>query len=213
MLWVVHAGEPVEAEQRALDEGRMFATWCRLGHDLSPVRSPAELHDVLTDGYPDWSRDRTVNYASQLWLFAHEIESGDWVVVPSDRGRAFHIGEVVGSYEYDETADDPYRHSLELSWVATAVPRSKFDVDLRHAFGGFMKVFRAHRNGAEARLRAMAVAEGWRSPPAEAGADVESAPARGDPLDRDQFEDEQTAELIFRRLRRAWSVARFGKRE
>lgn len=206
MLWVVRAGEPVEPEQHALDEGRMYASWCRLGHDLSALRSQDELHDVLSEGHPD--RDRTVNDASQLWLFAHEIEEGDWIVVPSDRGRAFHIGEVVEPYEYHETAEDPYRHSIELRWVAKAVPRSKFDVDLRHAFGGFMKVFRAHRNDAEARLRAMAIAEGWRSPPAEAGSDVESAPARDDPLERDQFENEQTAELIFRRLRRAWSVAK-----
>lgn len=196
MLWVVRAGDTPEHERRALDEGRVYAAWHTSSQDISTLRSQDELRDVLSGGHPNWNQARAVNAARQLWQFTHEIEPSDWIVVPLDRGKAFHIGEVTGRYAYDETAEGPYRHSLVLNWVGTAVPRAKFDVDLRHIFGGFMKVFRAHRNDAEARLRAMAVADGWRS-----------AARETDPPDLDYIEGERAAAFFRRRLKQAWIVA------
>ena len=107
----LRAGRAGEHEQRFIYDNRIYVAWEGLRSDLSQVPSQEALRELLNETYPDCSKKRTINYASQLWPFARWMEFGDWVAVPSKKKAVIHIAEVVGPYEFDPNVEDPYFHA------------------------------------------------------------------------------------------------------
>ena len=161
-MWGVRAGSAGEHEQKFLGDDRIYITWYGLHDDLSTYGSQVEIRALLQERYPDYGAKRAINHASQLWPFAHEMEIGDWVVIPSKRKSSVHVAEITGDYVFDRGAADPYYHWRSVRWVATDIPRSNFDLDILQTLGAFMTIFRVRRNDADRRIRAMAE-NGWRS--------------------------------------------------
>ena len=89
------------------------------------------------------------NSASQIYLIAHRIEKGDWIVLPSKMSSTIHFGKVVGDYTFDGDASNPYFHYRSVDWFATDIPRNNFDQDILYYFGAFMTVCKITRNDAE----------------------------------------------------------------
>ena len=202
-LWVVRAGSQGEHEQRFLETNRVYATWEDLTRDLAACTSQEELRAVLEEVYSDWPKKRVINYASQLWPFAHEMQPGDWIVVPSKKKAAIHIGEIVGPYTYVASAEDPYYHQRQVKWIEQDIPRSRFDQDLLHTFGAFMTICRATRNDAEPRVRAMAK-NGWHSTlpaPAIATTTGDAPAGYEDAFDLERIGRDQIAKVISQRFR------------
>ena len=56
---------------------------------------------------------------NQLWRFIHEIEQGDYVLVPLLRRNLFHVGQVTGDYTYNPDVPLPHRRSIK--WLRTNV--------------------------------------------------------------------------------------------
>ena len=172
-IWLVRAGAHGEFEKKFLDENRVYLTWEGLSADLGKLSQKSDLKAVLEKTYPDASVGRIRNNTGQVWAFAKEIQPGDWVVLPSKHKPAVHIGEVKGTYTFDQSAQDPFNHHREVKWIARDVPRSNFDQDLLYSFGAFMTVCRISRNDAENRIRAMAK-KGWKIGGALPSADKDS---------------------------------------
>jgi restriction system protein len=163
-LWLVRAGGHGEYEQKFLDENRVYLTWDGLNHDLGALKDRPELRDLLVEVYPDFSKGKIAHHVGQIWTFGHRISRGDWVVLPSKYKPAIHMAEVVGDYQYDSSAEDPFYHFREVDWLETDIPRTNFDQDLLYSFGAFMTICEISRNDAERRVRSMANA-GWASLP------------------------------------------------
>ncbi|RMG35821.1 MAG: restriction endonuclease [Gammaproteobacteria bacterium] len=161
-LWLVRAGAHGEYEQKFLDESRIYLTWRRLAEDLGEIDTPEALTALLQSAYPDFGEGKMRTSRSQVWAFAKRMQVGDWVVLPSKHKPAIHIGEIVSEYQYDPSAEEPYRHYRKVKWLATDIPRSNFDQDLLYSFGAFLTICQISRNDAEQRVRAMA-AHGWKS--------------------------------------------------
>lgn len=154
-LWLVRAGKHGEYEDRFLEEKRIFLTWNGLNRDLRPLKDWSALTDVLNAHYPDMKPKGILNWASQIWPFAHEMKAGELVVLPLKREPAIQIGEITGDYTFHPDGTDPYYHSRTVKWVGEQVPRQHFGQDLLYSFGAFMTICRIKRNNAEKRLQAM----------------------------------------------------------
>lgn len=162
-LWLIRAGKYGEHEQRFLANQACYLTWEGTEHtDLSQAGDYTGIKAVLADLYPDEKPKTRINWASQIAPFVFDIAPGDWVVLPHKHKPALSFGEVVKGYAFNPQADEAYRHSIQVKWLHTDVPRSAFDQDLLYSFGAFMTVCRMARNDAEARVRAMA-AKGWKA--------------------------------------------------
>lgn len=154
-VWLIRAGSHGEYEQKFLAEKRIYVTWERLDVDLSKMADQKALRDAMAKRYPDAKAKTIMNWASQVWPFAHEIKPGDLVVLPLKSQRAIQIGEVTGAYHFEPKGPEPFYHWLPVEWVADSVPRAHFGKDLLYSFGAFMTICRITRNNAEARLEAM----------------------------------------------------------
>jgi len=158
-LWLNRSGRHCEHESKFLDDGRIYLTWGGLNHDLSRVDSRDQIQDLLAETYPNASPGKRRQHSGQIWAFAHRMNKGDWVAVPSKR-KTIHIGEITSDYTFDPKAENPYYHYRTVRWIEQDIPRTNFDQDILNSLGAFTTICQIKRNDAEQRVRAMK-ANGW----------------------------------------------------
>lgn len=101
-----------------------------------------------------------MNHASQVWPFAHTMQPGDRVILPSKLQPVIYIGKISSAYHYESGAPNPFFHWRGVEWLPNPVPRSHFSQDLLYSFGAFLTICRITRNNAETRLAQMETS-GW----------------------------------------------------
>lgn len=161
-IWLIRAGSHGEYEQKFIQEGRVYVTWDDLDLDLSALKQRSELSTQMSQRYPDAKPKAVLNWVSQLWPFAHDMQKGDWVVLPLKSQPAVYIGEITGDYHAQMGGPNPFYHWRTVKWIGEAVPRTHFGKDLLYSFGAFLTICRIQRNNAEQRLAAMR-ANGWKA--------------------------------------------------
>jgi restriction system protein len=174
-VWLVRAGRHGEYEQKFIQEKRIYVTWDGLDANLAQLPDRQALVTVMTELYTDRQPNTILNWARQVWPFAHEMKKGDLVVLPLKTQPAIQIGEITGDYQFERPGPDPYFHWRSVSWIGEAVPRANFGKDLLYTFGAFLTICRVQRNNAEARIRAMR-ANGWKPETVEAAAKTTTPP-------------------------------------
>lgn len=198
-VWLVRAGSDGEYEQKFIQENRVYVTWDGLDVDLASLMTREELYAEMTDRYPAAKNKTIINWASQVWPFAHSMETGDLVVLPLKKQPAICVGEVKGGYHFESQGPDPYFHWRQVKWIADAIPRDSFGKDLLFSFGAFMTICRIKRNNAEDRLVAMRQT-GWKADPGFSGQFVTGGDPGEDPdvagVDLEQLGRDQIAQLI-----------------
>jgi restriction system protein len=161
-VWLIRAGSQGQYEEKFLNENRVYVTWGGLNKNLSVMKERTQLISALAENDPDAKPKKLMNHASQVWPFAHAMQEGDWVVLPSKIQPVIYVGRISSSYHFDFQAQDPFYHWRSVSWLPDAVPRSHFSQDLLYSFGAFMTICRIKRNNAEARIEAMA-SNNWKA--------------------------------------------------
>jgi restriction system protein len=154
-VWLIRAGSQGEYEQKFLTENRVYVTWENLNTDLSQLTERSQLIDALAENEPDAKQKKLINHASQIWPFAHAMQKGDRVIMPSKTQPVIYIGELSSDYHFVNDAVSPFYHWRAVKWIAEPVPRTHFSQDLLYSFGAFMTICQIKRNNAEARLNAM----------------------------------------------------------
>ena len=163
-VWLVRGGAHSEYEQKFIQEDRIYVTWDMLDVNLARLKAREDLLAAMTDRYATAKPKTILNWASQLWPFAHRMQVGDLVVLPLKGQPAVYVGEIIGDYHFEPNGPDPYFHWRPVKWMGEAIPRASFGKDLLHSFGAFMTICRIKRNNAEDRLEAMRQSA-WKSDP------------------------------------------------
>jgi len=161
-VWLVRAGSQGQYEQKFLQENRIWLTWDGLNNALDKINAREDLIALLTPLYPDAKPKALVNHASQIWPFAHSMEPGDRVILPSKTQPVIYIGKITSAYKHDANGINPFYHWHDVEWQKEPVPRAHFSQDLLYSFGAFMTICRIKRNNAEARLLQMEQ-NGWQA--------------------------------------------------
>lgn len=141
-MWLCRAGRYGEYENKFLEEGRIYCTWNDLAVPLTQFSTKQDVQHYFTDSDPDMKVKTAMNWASQVWPFAHEMKVGEIVVLPSKIKPVVHFGKIAGDYQYFPDSDNPYYHARKVDWFACDVPRANFDQDILYSFGAFMTICR-----------------------------------------------------------------------
>jgi len=160
-VWLIRAGSQGQYEQKFLNEKRVYVTWDGLNQNLANMTQRNQLIEALGNNDPDAKPKKLINHASQVWPFAHAIQVGDRVMLPSKVQPVIYVGKITSDYHHDETGEDPFFHWRSVEWLPEPVPRSHFSQDLLYSFGAFMTICRIKRNNAEERINAMEANE-WK---------------------------------------------------
>ncbi|WP_145141253.1 restriction endonuclease [Paenibacillus sp. Y412MC10] len=201
-LWLFRAGRSGEYESKFLNDQKVYLTWDQLNIDLKSFTERSQLVSYFMNDYEAEKLGRARNWAGQVWPIAHEMNKGDWIILPSKIKSAIHIGKITGDYEYDISRGNPYYHSRDVEWFATDIPRTNFDQDLLYSFGAFMTVCRISRNDAERRIKAMA-ANHWFTSIGNANIDpTESAENEEENLfDLEEYANDAIAKYIIQKFK------------
>lgn len=89
---------------------------------------------------PEENANRLANFAGQLYRFAHEAESNDWVVSYDQGNRQYLVGRMNGGYRYAPSEFSEYPHVRGVTWSGK-IPRSILSVDARNSLGATQTVF------------------------------------------------------------------------
>lgn len=202
-IWLIRAGSHGEYEQKFIQEKRVYLTWETFNVDLSLLESREDVSKALIQKYPNEKKRTLGNWASQIWIFGHEMKIGDYVILPLKNQPSIQIGEIKGGYEFDAKGQDPYFHWRSVKWIGDAIPRANFSQDLLFSFGSLLTICRIQRNNAEARLSAMRK-NGWK--PESLGAQTKTVPSETEVnetpnTDLEALARDQIAQLITARLK------------
>ncbi len=151
-LWIVRAGARGEREVAAIDQGMLFPGFPGVGN-LTNLDDRDKILGHLQDVMPDEGKNTLRNFAAQLNQFVNKIKVGDIVVMPRKVSNGVAIGQVKGSYQFDEGS--AFKHSRAVIWLEESLPRDTFKQDLRHSFGAFMTICEIKRNSALDRVQAV----------------------------------------------------------
>jgi restriction system protein len=199
-LWMVRVGRNGEYEQRFLNDKRLYITWNKLSSDLGKMSEREEAAELLRSDHPENSVGHIRNSTAQIWAFAHFMKLGDWVAVPSKQNRTIHFAEITGEYQFNAKAEERWRHWRTIKWLATDVPRDRFDQDILFSLGAVQAICQIKRNDAEKRVRAMAE-NGWKGSKTQSVSvqaedeDADDLSGKGD-VDLEQLAYDQIATLI-----------------
>lgn len=202
-IWLIRAGSHGEYEQKFIQENRVYVTWDELDVDLSKMQQRTELTTVMTQRYPDAKSKTVLNWVSQVWPFAHEMQKGDLVVMPLKTQPAIYIGQITGDYFAEKAGPSPFFHWRSVKWIGEAIPRTHFGKDLLFSFGAFLTICRIRRNNAEQRIASMR-ANGWRAETLAAAIKVLPISTADDAVaetDLDELARDQIAALIHARFK------------
>lgn len=153
--WLVRAGKYGQRETLALEQGLAVVGWDELT-DLSGVQTRDDLLERLRQAYPDGSTNTLRNWQAQLWAFVHSIQMGDLVILPLKGSPAVAIGRVLGGYQYRDDLPSDARHTRQVEWRTTDLPRTAISQDLLYSLGAFSTVCEIKRHDAVIRLQELA---------------------------------------------------------
>ncbi len=202
-IWLNRAGPHGEHEQKFIQENRVYVTWDGLDVNLAQLPNRDALLHALEERYGSAKPKTLLNWASQIWPFAHEMRRGDLAVMPLKSQPSVYIGEVTGDYHFEPDGPDPFFHWRPVKWVGEAIPRSHFGQDLLYSFGAFMTICRIQRNNADSRIAAMR-ANGWKAEDVASTATLPSTEAVDQAQQATNLEElarDQIAQLITARLK------------
>ena len=151
-MWLCRAGRYGEHENKFLEDNKIYCTWNNLSVSLMQFDTKLDLQQYFVDSNPDVKVKTAINWASQVWPFAHEMKKGEIVVLPSKINPVIHFGRITGKYEFLPKNDNPYYHAHQVEWFARDVPRTEFDQDILYSFGAFMTICRIRQ---EERIKAV----------------------------------------------------------
>lgn len=134
-VWVVRAGSEGQHESRFLDDGRIYLTRPRVNFDILKVPDWAELRSKV-------DRRGGSSITRQCWVFAHLMQVGDFVILPLRRDAAcFRLGKIAGSYRFELSEDEMYRHSRQVQWSKHNIPRDILPPSERAPLSLFLSIY------------------------------------------------------------------------
>lgn len=149
--WMVRAGRHAVYLEDFLEKC-MVTIGGELVGDLSGFRNQREVLDKVDNTHPDWKLGKKRMWASQIYRFANEIAVGDWVLTYDPQQRVYHIGKVIGDYQFEPQIIGTHPNHRAVNWEEV-VKRDDLSTGAKNSLGAISSLFQI---------------------PAEAGVEIES---------------------------------------
>jgi len=124
--WIVRAGSEDQYLDECLDSGVVAIGWKEV-RGQAPIKD-ADLNDIyhkLQQIYSSDSNHTIGAYASQIHAFANKIYGGDFVLIPSGKGKRISIGYLIGEVDQDP-ANESHLATRRVLWLVKEADRQEF---------------------------------------------------------------------------------------
>ncbi|MDQ0201075.1 restriction system protein [Neobacillus ginsengisoli] len=146
---MVRAGDNNELISLWLEKGVASIGWA----DLDNPKKFRNRNDFIEKAHEIYYGEKPgtrINWASQVWRFAYEIEIGDRILSYARDKREYIVGKVTGTHKYDSTAvSDYYPNCISVKWEEKKVSRDLLSQAAKNSLGSTLTVFRVDDWGTE----------------------------------------------------------------
>ena len=200
-LWVVRCGRDSAYELEAYDKKIVGIGWGSLG-DVSKFETVDQLRAFFSERNREESQGAVRTNVAQIFSFIKRIQIGDLVALPIRSTASIAFGRVKSESRFVADTYPYVVNQRDVEWIGDPIPRSQIDQDLLFTFGAFLTVFRAQRNDAENRVRAMLGISYSPNPSLGGSAALDEEPEldENQPLNIEGFTQDQLRNLITRKF-------------
>jgi restriction system protein len=146
-MWMVRNNGGSYAEE-FIQKGIVAVGWSEVG-SLKQLKSREEIIARVQATWPGYKRMKAVVSGSQLDKIANVMKIGDRVLTYDPSTRIYHVGKIVGDYEFDAQAEDILANRRKVVWERE-VPRDPLSADTKNSLGSALTVFEVpEKAGAE----------------------------------------------------------------
>ena len=150
-FWTVRTGRSGERTEWSLASGLVGGGWAEMP-ELTNISDKETLRQVVAEVYGG-SKHVIANLTGQLWTLRSRIQDGDFIALPIRATSQVAFGKVRYGYKYLADEQDPTRrHTIQVDWLRTDIPKSLFKQDLLYQLGAALTVFEVGNNDAAYRL-------------------------------------------------------------
>lgn len=109
--------------------------------DISGANNIDDIKNLYRTAYPIKSEVAVGLNSSQIYNFLKNFKKGDYVVSYDPKERTYHIGEVVGDFEYNEDLiKEGFNKIRRVNWVGK-VSRDDLSVSTQNTLGAWQTIF------------------------------------------------------------------------
>lgn len=151
--WKFRPGSDNKTVEKVITTGRVS-----LDYEISGLLSDISREDLISKirtHNPDRPDQGVRARAGQILNLFHTVTKGDIAIIPRNKGKSMMIGEIVS----DGPAVSGTCVEVQVKWIDTDVPLSRFNQDLRYSFMAIHKLCMVSRNNAPERLKRIANGE------------------------------------------------------
>ena len=143
MMWVCRAGQKSVFADYYFSTKKIYIPWDGFKYDLLKYQDREALKMLVLIEKGDVARASVSNWAGQLYTFCHEMNIGDYVLIPFDHSKQFVLARISGDYEYSSENDNVLWHSRLIEIIVETIPCSIFNQQIRYSLGAYRTIFRA----------------------------------------------------------------------
>lgn len=137
-IWMVRSGQGGYLVDEFVENGIVAIGWNFLGEIPSGINYD-NLKKLFSERYPQDSAGRINQSVGQIWRFYKDFQIGDKVVTYDSTTREYYLGEIVSSYEYDESYE--YFHTRRVKWEKIPVQRDLLSYEAKNSLGSILTIF------------------------------------------------------------------------
>ncbi|MDT8321526.1 MAG: restriction endonuclease [Xanthomonadales bacterium] len=146
-MWMVRAGQKARFLDEFRDKSSVAIGWGLL-KDLSGIKSQADMAEAVRQAWPEWTPAKVRMSASQVYRFAHEIQTGDRVISYDPQARAYLLGDVLSDYLFQPNSVAGWGHIRKVDWK-TEVDRDALSTSTKNSLGAISTLFRVPDEAAD----------------------------------------------------------------
>lgn len=140
-VWMIRAGNNNELVDVFVENSVVAVGWPELG-DLSEKSSRDSIKERYARVYEKRKDGRVNTDSAQLHTLVNRIKEGDLVLTYDKDAREYHVGTVVGPYQYESNGTtEPYPHIRPIDWDNETLSRDDFSTTAQNTLGGALTVF------------------------------------------------------------------------
>ncbi|WP_419534349.1 restriction endonuclease [Endozoicomonas sp.] len=140
--WMIRAGEGGRFADEFKEHNAVAIGWNELG-DLRTYQTTEAIRDAYINLWGNAKPARTSNAVAMIRKFRDSIKKGQMVITYNPELRVYHVGEDVGSYQF-QTSDSnivgEYVHTRPVKWLGD-VSRDTLSQASRNSLGSTLTLF------------------------------------------------------------------------
>ena len=141
MLWICRAGKKGCYYPDYINQNSIYLPWQGFNVDLSMKKTMPFYRELVKEQMNTDNRTSISNWSGQLFSFVNDMQVGDYVLIPSERGQVYTFAMISGDYVFNK--ENILHHQREISIIHKNLPRHIFEQKVLYSLGAYRTLFKA----------------------------------------------------------------------